>query len=147
MKAIKAIVSLAFFALCANACGVLDDPASNKAAPPAGVCWKRTTVRGAGVISSECPGGEKSGGLCYPRCPPGYAGVGPVCWMRCSGEMPVECGAGCARSQEACAQAIADQVLTSAEMAVVVALMDWGSAIARGLDVANSFRLPICGGR
>lgn len=260
----KTIVSFAFFALCASACGVLEsapgssteDPTSGEtaevaqAASTADVCWKRTTVRGVGAIPSECPNAEKSGLLCYPRCPGGYdgvgpvcwqrcgegykddgafcrrdahitsadigacpwydkcgltlakgcskcpsgyandgctcrrdahifakgsqgrgvgwamscrdgydndaglcyprcdgtmSGVGPVCWARCTGDMPVECGAGCARSSEACAKAISDQVLKTTETVVSVINKEWSSAISAGLDAANSFRLPICG--
>jgi hypothetical protein len=258
MVVTKGIVSFAFFACCVSACGVLEsastaDPntgEATEAASTADVCWKRTTVRGLGAIPSECPNADKSGALCYPRCPAGYAGVGPVCWQscpdgyhddgalcrrdaqlqsadtsgcpwydkcgltlakgcskcpagfandgctcrkdvhifaktsqtrgvgwpmscrdghvndaglcyprcdgtmsgvgpvcwaRCGGDMPVECGAGCARSQEACAQAISDQVLKTAETVVSAVQKDWGDAIANGLAAANAFRLPICG--
>ena len=32
----------------------------------------------------SCPSGqEEDAGLCYPRCNPGYTGVGPVCWGTC----------------------------------------------------------------
>jgi len=44
-------------------------------------CTKRTSNRGAGVILHACPEGmEKDGALCYPLCPKGFHGVGPVCW-------------------------------------------------------------------
>ncbi len=48
-----------------------------------GFCWKDSHVRGAGKPLSDCPAGqEKDGALCYPRCKPGYTGVGPVCWQK-----------------------------------------------------------------
>lgn len=47
------------------------------------ICWKRTVTRGVGAIPTECPGGEKNGLLCYPKCAAGYYGVGPVCWQSC----------------------------------------------------------------
>lgn len=43
----------------------------------------------------HCPGNtEQSGALCYPRCRPGYKGVGPVCWGAC-GAGEVDDGALC----------------------------------------------------
>ncbi|HEX9944871.1 MAG TPA: hypothetical protein VGG03_22910 [Thermoanaerobaculia bacterium] len=37
--------------------------------------------RGVGVVPTDCgPGREYDAGLCYPLCPPGYTGVGPMCW-------------------------------------------------------------------
>lgn len=260
MVVTKGIVSFAFFAFCASACGVMEtpsaeDPAASETATaalatPADVCWKRTTVRGVGAVPSECPNAEKSGLLCYPRCAAGYTGVGPVCWQncpdgyhddgalcrrdaqiisadtsgcpwydkcgltlakgcskcpagfandgctcrrdahifaksstgrgvgwpmscrdgydadaglcyprcdanmsgvgpvcwaRCGGDMPVECGAGCARSREACDKAISENVLKTTDAVMSAIKQDWGSAIAGGLAAANTFRLPICG--
>jgi hypothetical protein len=54
---------------------------------------------------------DTDAGLCYPKCPSGLDGVGPVCWTRC-GPM-VECGAGCATSTEACATTIVSQVVAT----------------------------------
>jgi len=47
------------------------------------VCWKKTYGRGAGTVLDTCNSGEKSGLLCYPSCPSGMTGVGPVCWEDC----------------------------------------------------------------
>jgi hypothetical protein len=47
------------------------------------ICYKVTTTRGVGTIPTECTGKEKDAGLCYPRCPAGMYGVGPVCWQNC----------------------------------------------------------------
>lgn len=33
-------------------------------------------------LTSCADGQEKDGGLCYPRCLPGFRGEGPVCWKR-----------------------------------------------------------------
>lgn len=52
--------------------------------PADGVCWKRTYGRGAGTVPTECPGGDRDAGLCYPKCEAGYVGVGPVCWQSCA---------------------------------------------------------------
>jgi hypothetical protein len=73
------------------------------------------------------------------------SGVGPVCWMRCTGDMPIECGAGCARSREACDKALTEQVLKPVETVVSALEKDVGAAISNGLAAANAYRLPICG--
>ncbi len=53
-------------------------------------CYRKSYGRTAGTVASACanPNDEKDAtggpaGLCYPKCPPGYAGVGPVCWQSC----------------------------------------------------------------
>jgi len=46
-------------------------------------CWKKSFGRGAGTVLDTCRTGEKSGALCYPACPTGFVGVGPVCWETC----------------------------------------------------------------
>jgi hypothetical protein len=36
-------------------------------------------------VNCSCPAGtELQGGLCYPRCAPGWYGEGPVCWKPCA---------------------------------------------------------------
>lgn len=46
-------------------------------------CWMDSYGRGVGTVPDACPGEEKNGALCYPRCANGYYGVGPVCWQHC----------------------------------------------------------------
>jgi hypothetical protein len=105
---------------------------------------KATIMRGAGSPMS-CPrGSEKDAGLCYPPCGSATQGVGPVCWLGCPAVMPVVCGAGCARSQKACAKATSEQVLKTTEAVVKAILQNWGGAIAAGVDAANTYRLPLC---
>lgn len=106
---------------------------------------KSTQTRGVGTPMSCREGQDNDAGLCYPRCDGASSGVGPVCWVRCEGSMPVECGAGCARSAEACAAATSDQVLKPAEAVVKAVQQSWGEAIAAGIAAANAYRLPICG--
>jgi hypothetical protein len=46
-------------------------------------CTKQSQGRTAGVPVHACPAGtekDETGLLCYPPCPDGYKGVGPVCW-------------------------------------------------------------------
>lgn len=51
-------------------------------------CYRQSYGRGVGEVL-ECPPGyiaDETGGpvgLCYPKCKPGYQGVGPVCWQKC----------------------------------------------------------------
>jgi hypothetical protein len=56
-------------------------------------------------------GFDTDAGLCYPKCPSGMYGVGPVCYQSC-GPM-VECGAGCATSQQVCQETITEQVVST----------------------------------
>ena len=44
-------------------------------------CQKPSHGRGVGVPIHACADDkEKDGLLCYPKCKPGFHGVGPVCW-------------------------------------------------------------------
>lgn len=56
-----------------------------------------TTPEATGY-SCQCPSGEvlDNDGLCYPACPSGYDGVGPVCWQRCASSF-YSTGAFCQR--------------------------------------------------
>lgn len=54
-------------------------------------CWLGSQDRGVG-IPPDCPSHlEYDAGLCYKRCPEGYLGVGPMCWVK---EMSYGRGAG-----------------------------------------------------
>ena len=45
---------------------------------------KKSYGRGVGSVLHTCDANEdKSGALCYPKCPAGYSSVGPVCWEKC----------------------------------------------------------------
>jgi len=54
---------------------------------------------------------EYDAGLCYPKCKPGYHGIGPVCWQSCPSGLPTDCGAGCAKDKTTCASTLKDQIL------------------------------------
>jgi len=48
------------------------------------LCWKKSYGRGVGTVPTDCSSTQdKDAGLCYPKCPAGYKGVGPVCWQSC----------------------------------------------------------------
>ena len=68
---------------------------------------KSTTGRGAGT-TMDCPSGtEYDAGLCYPTCPTGWNGVGPLCWKEnCPNpNYPTPCGVGvCTDNSYDCTQ-------------------------------------------
>lgn len=57
---------------------------------------KASFGRGVGGLPIGCRSGERDAGLCYTPCPPGFDGVGPVCWRRCPAGMHDD-GAFCRR--------------------------------------------------
>lgn len=77
-------------------------------------CQKPSYGRGAGVSRLGCALGEEyDAGLCYPPCGNDRAGVGPLCWSRCGGANPVECGIFCTSSMDQCVR-ITLQIIGSA---------------------------------
>ena len=58
---------------------------------------KTSYGRGAGVTLGWLPGEEYDAGLCYPPCPSGYDGVGPVCW-----DFPKSKGRGAGKAIRGC---------------------------------------------
>jgi hypothetical protein len=86
-------------------------------------CTKNTSTRGVGTIPACGSGLQLDAGLCYPPPIPGYDGVGPVAWAKCTGEYPFNCGAGCAKNQAACATAVTDMTLNTA--GVAINLLSW----------------------
>ena len=83
-------------------------------------CAKSTTTRGAGTSMSCGTGMENDAGLCYPACGPQFDGVGPVCWGKCSGAKPYECGAGCSVNGVTCAAAIGDMTANTVGAALSI---------------------------
>lgn len=88
-------------------------------------CIKQSEGRGVGKGATCAVGTEQdlAGGLCYPQCKQGSAGVGPVCWSSCPKDFPVNCGAACGVNQASCAFAILEQVQLSTEVVLNVALL------------------------
>ena len=88
--------------------------------------------RGIGLAPSVCEANkENDTGLCYPRCNPGFSGVGPVCWGQCPAGW-VQCGMGCAASASACGLATASMVksvgLAVAQSAALIASLGTSAA-------------------
>ena len=68
-----------------------------------GATLKDSYGRGVGVPMICRSDQEQDAGLCYPKCDPGYKGVGPVCWgNKCTGDFPYICGALCVTDKTAC---------------------------------------------
>lgn len=92
------------------------------------VCWSNSLPlqsygRSAGLIKDGCQDDkENSAGLCYQKCETGMRGVGPACWGNCGGQFPIACGAGCAKSVDACATSIASQVIAPLDMLANIGL-------------------------
>lgn len=102
-------------------------------------CAKKSYVRA--TITPSCSRGRQyDAGLCYPKCKSRYNGVGPVCWGRCPASHPVDCGAACATSSAACANAVTDQVVSvldaAANLALTVATLGTGTAAKSGATSA-----------
>lgn len=89
-------------------------------------CAKKVTI-GDPVTGTCAAGEEKDGGLCYPKCQPGYTGVGPVCWTGAPQNW-VECGMGAAKDSTTCGQIVFGQVASVGQLAFTVATAGAGSA-------------------
>lgn len=108
-------------------------------------CRKPHEVRGVGKPVHTCqPDQDQDAGLCYPRCGNGYVGVGPVCWRSCPQEFPINCGAACAKSMEACQSKTGQMVWTSTKAIVDLITQQWKEAVNGGLEAGKSFNMPLC---
>jgi len=91
-------------------------------------CWKKSFGRGAGTVLDTCTTGEKSGLLCYPVCPAGMVGVGPVCWETCKDGFTDD-GALCRK----------DVVIHSADNSACPWYDECGIALAKGCSNCNKY--------
>ena len=97
------------------------------------VCWDfpRSYGRGGGSVPDACQNHmEFQAGLCYPQCKRTYSGVGPVCWKQCLGETPVNCGAACSSTEQACASGIFNMIKAVLNMikTLAVTILTGGTA-------------------
>ncbi|MFO0696186.1 MAG: discoidin domain-containing protein [Polyangiales bacterium] len=100
--------------------------------------YKGSYGRGAGSPMSCNSSLQYDAGLCYTPCANGYQGVGPVCWGQCPASAPVACGAGCAVSQEACANEVITQVQATLECAANLAEMAYSLGTSAAVKYAVS---------
>jgi hypothetical protein len=125
------------------ACGKVNGSCPAGMTDVLGACVRQGYGRGVGEGATCGPGQEQDfkGGLCYPKCRPGMNGVGPVCWGKCTGDFPVDCGAGCAVDQTACGFAVFDQVMSTADVVLnIAALVGTGGSANVGLKAAQRVR-------
>ncbi len=103
----------------------------------AGVCWKSTYDRGAGVPMSCASGLEYDAGLCYKACPSGASGVGPLCYASCP-SLWSRVGVWCFASSVEAGWAIAAIVTGSLVLVALAgaAAVLAGAAGAAGADAA-----------
>lgn len=102
---------------------------------------KHSYGRGVGTVPTACSGGKQlDAGLCYDTCSGPMTGVGPVCWARCGGNYPTECGAMCATSANACVDGLTNQAKTTIEAmqkisSMVIAFGDGGVSVSVAAEV------------
>jgi len=76
-------------------------------------CYKDAQPRGKPTLpdrqSHACSAEtEKDHGLCYPKCPKGYTGLGGVCWEQCTPPMPASSLMFCCTDKDACSELVRD---------------------------------------
>ena len=105
--------------------------------------FKGSYGRGVGTVPNQCGSNQNyDAGLCYPACKTGYYGVGPVCWRRCEGSTPTDCGAGCASSTNACTSKVMEQVVSVLQLAenIVEFVATLGGAAAVKASVQTAMK-------
>jgi len=89
-------------------------------------CYPKSTgkVGKAGSLLScnEETTEDYDAGLCYPKCRPGFHGVGPVCWQDCAGLVNTDCAAACATNTTVCLNQVRDQILGPIILAANIAM-------------------------
>jgi len=86
-------------------------------------CTKYTKTRGVGTIPDVCSGSDvNSYGLCYRGCPSAFnaTAIGPVCWKKCKGDTPFECGGGCAKDADECRANLVNQAIATANFVIQI---------------------------
>ena len=92
-----------------------------------GVCAKDWYSRIGEEKITGCPDGTSTDGgwgLCYPSCPDGKTGVGPVCWQETlivDGHEWFNCGMGFATDEVTCALTTTDMVLGPLDVVICIA--------------------------
>ena len=72
--------------------------------------------RGIGKHMVCPPDKDLGAGLCYKKCKKEYTGIGTVCWNKCPGNLPINCGAFCAQNVLMCAGGIFQMVTATSEV-------------------------------
>ena len=99
-------------------------------------CAKKVVI-GNPQVGICGPGEQRDAGLCYPNCPSGFAGVGPVCWS----DKPVgwvNCGMGKSKDSVICGSIVFGQVASVGQMAIFVASLGTSSAASGAANTAQA---------
>ena len=75
---------------------------------------------------------ETQAGLCYHKCKKGFVVIGPVCWGKCGGKLPFDCGAGCAANVGACIGGVFEMAAATLELVANIALLVATAGAAMG---------------
>nr|AIG55473.1 secreted protein [Thraustotheca clavata] len=101
-------------------------------------CRKDSYGRGVGASRLGCTYGlEQSGLLCYPPCPAGQNGVGPMCWPKCSGDTPVQCGLFCTSTIATCASSAVEIAGTATTITLSIVTQDYMGALTQTIKAAG----------
>ena len=106
-------------------------------------CAKNSYGRGFGKPLQCKDTEEQSAALCYPPCPAGSKGVGPVCWGYCP-EGTKQCGVLCLGPDEQCMDKIKNMTMDVATTVVAGVTEDIPGAIMGAAGVATSLVYPVC---
>jgi len=105
--------------------------------------------RGVGVPLGCDSNEDYDAGLCYPKCPSGFVGVGPVCWESCPKKRPSDDGAICCTTAEDCNEFV--EQVAKATIQTIAAAVEAGEDpakandfIKQALELALDFVLPLC---
>jgi hypothetical protein len=98
-------------------------------------CAKKITI--GDPVTGLCASGEEAdAGLCYPKCKPGFKGVGPVCWDQAPAGW-VECGMGAAKDSMTCASIVFNQVASVGKLAMTAATLGQSMAASSGANATD----------
>lgn len=113
-----------------------------------GSCWVRSKFRGfsanAVLLNYQCFGSAAS--QCYPSCPAGYTGLGPVCWGSCPKDK-FSCGVAlCTDNAVECTKEVIEMIKSTMEEidAAITIVSDPIKFVIDTLNLALAFTYPIC---
>ena len=110
---------------------------------------KKSYGRGVGTPLVCADDEDEDAALCYTQCRAGFAGNGPVCWVRCPTSDPTNGGALCCRNATVCTDKI-EALSLGLPLAVAKALISGGNAtkieedVKEAVEAVLGFVMPLC---
>ncbi|KDO19529.1 hypothetical protein SPRG_15277, partial [Saprolegnia parasitica CBS 223.65] len=93
-------------------------------------CRKDHYGRGIGKARLGCDDGlDKSGLFCYPPCQRNQNGLGPLCWPKCSGPTPFQCGFFCTSTSATCASSAVEIAGSATKIALSIVAENYVGAV------------------